>query len=181
MNNPQALDLTRLPEYLDKVEADSPHSAALLRTLLDSGADILQFVGPVQMGVWWLELRAGDVAVAGTFERGFFDGVSVGRNRALHVDGSWPIGWLVMARSKATHAPLEWRGWDALWDPYLRDALPALDWFRDSVDLDLLHDIQLLAREVSTTRPNRFSHPSEAELRAFEARARARVDEFMAR
>ena len=99
-------DLHTVTRFLDHLAERDAKAAAFARQLLDAGAVVRSIWGPVQMDVWDLQLLRGGMIVRFGIERGFSDGVLVGRADPEVQPTLHPISLVVFAWARANGIPL---------------------------------------------------------------------------
>lgn len=123
------LDLTNLPRFFDHLADPTrdPDAAAFARLLVEQGAEVETFWGPVQMDVWCLTVRRGNRRVRFGIERGFADLVTVGTDGES--EPAFTSLWLaVLGWARATRVPLVFDDPDAPRGHLLAHGISALDW-----------------------------------------------------
>ena len=121
-------DVDALSRFLAHLAERDAEAAAFARQLLDAGAVVRSIWGPVQMDVWDLQLLRGDMVVRFGIERGFSDGVLVGRADAGARPALRPISLVVFAWARANGIPLPVDDPDHLEVDLATQGIAAADW-----------------------------------------------------
>ena len=170
VNDPRDIDITNLPRFLTHLAERDPRAAALAKRLLDDGWEVIVFWGPQQMDVWNLQVRKSRVVVAFGVERGFSDGVFVGREQVRHhnLEEKWPIGLLTVAWAHDTGVAYGEPSWSESWSAPLEPALAALAWYEEKLHFPGLGRAWKRLIELRDDAPNRYANPSQEEIAAFD-------------
>ena len=173
------LALDALPEFLAHLEARDADAAAFARHLLDAGAVVRSLWGPVQMDVRELTLQRGDMIVRFGVERGFSDGVLIGRADAGDDANLRPIALAVFAWARANGIPLQLDDPDRIEADLIAVGIAAIDWVGAGND-DIVTRVRGAwlehRRRLDRLQGRTRGRPDAAELRALNAEGVAALE-----
>ncbi|MCR2791660.1 hypothetical protein NQ156_01120 [Microbacterium sp. zg.Y625] len=162
-------DLDALAGFLEHLDPRDAAAAAFARHLLDAGAVVRSLWGPVQMDVRGLSVQRGDMIVRFGVERGFSDGVLIGRADAADESGLRPIALAVFAWARANGIPLQLDDPDGIEVDLVTVGIPALDWVGAGND-DAVHRVHRAwfehRRRLDRLQGRTRGRPSDVDLRA---------------